>query len=405
MDGIHYFCLSFNHYSLLRFITRETMQAIPLSLYIHFPWCIQKCPYCDFNSHTLKTNTSISDYIDALIKDCDAILPQVWGRPISTIFIGGGTPSLIPPKEMEKLFSALRARFNISPFVEITLEANPGTVDQNFFKSYYDLGINRLSIGIQSFNDQYLQKLGRIHSKKQALIAIETAKNIGFERINLDLMFALPEQNTEEALQDLELAFAQEITHISHYQLTLEPNTYFHRYPPILPHDEIIEEMQISAASLFEAQGFTQYEVSAFAKNEDQRCRHNINYWQFGDYLGIGAGAHGKITLQHDQKVIRTALQKQPQAYIKNAGLTHNFDENKIVSTQELPFEFMLNILRLKEGVNSELYEQRTFLKLAELNPILQELKQQGLLIDSHHKIQASQHGFLYLNQILEHFL
>lgn len=381
------------------------MQAIPLSLYIHFPWCVQKCPYCDFNSHALKKESSISDYIDALIKDCDAILPQVWGRPISTIFIGGGTPSLIPPQEMARLFSALRARFTISPFAEITLEANPGTADQSFFKSYQELGINRLSIGIQSFNDHHLKKLGRIHSQKQAITAIEMAKNAGFERINLDLMFALPEQTLSEALSDLEQALNQDVNHISHYQLTLEPNTYFYRYPPHLPNDDLIEDMQISAHHLFKQHDFQQYEVSAFAKGESQRCRHNLNYWQFGDYLGIGAGAHGKITSHHNREITRTALQKQPQSYINNAGLTANFDEQKVVHSSELPFEFMLNALRLKEGVPAQLFEERTFLKLAEIQSILEPLKQEGLLLNSKDRIQASERGFLYLNQILERFL
>jgi len=283
----------------------------PLSLYIHVPWCVKKCPYCDFNSHKSPEVLAEDDYIDALIRDLEYVVPSVWGRTIQTVFIGGGTPSLFSAKAYEKLFSSLRALLPISHHAEITLEANPGTFEQHRFADYLSLGINRLSIGIQSFDDQSLNALGRIHDGQQAIAAVDTAQQVGFENINLDLMFGLPEQTAKTAQQDIETAIALEPTHLSYYQLTIEPNTLFHQQPPTLPDDDPIIDWQLNSQSKLAKAGYQQYEVSAYAK-ENQQCRHNLNYWQFGDYLGIGAGAHGKVSDAAKQTITRQSKQKQP---------------------------------------------------------------------------------------------
>ena len=291
----------------------------PLSLYIHYPWCAQKCPYCDFNSHKSPNELPEQVYIDALIRDLEQEIPHVWGRTVQSIFIGGGTPSLFSAEAYERLFSALRALIPLSPHAEITLEANPGTFEAQRFADYLDLGINRLSIGIQSFNDQSLAALGRIHDSKQAIKAVETAHKVGFENFNLDLMFGLPHQTEKTAKNDVATAIALEPSHISYYQLTLEPNTLFYQQPPQLPDEDPIIDWQIANQNRLANAGYHQYEVSAYAKN-NKRCQHNINYWQFGDYLGIGAGAHGKISDAAKQSITRRSKQKQPQAYIDKAG-------------------------------------------------------------------------------------
>lgn len=382
---------------------------IPLSLYIHFPWCVQKCPYCDFNSHKQKENILEQDldqknYIDALIKDVELILPYVWGRRISSIFIGGGTPSLLKPSQLESLLSQIRARLQILPNAEITLEANPGSADQANFNAYRQLGINRLSIGVQSFNNQHLKTLGRIHQADEAKNAFEMARNAGFEQINLDIMFGLPNQTIAEGLQDLEQAIALNPNHISYYQLSLEPNTYFHRYPPILPHDELIEELQIQGQALLHNAAYKQYEVSAFAQAKSE-CLHNRNYWEFGDYIGIGAGAHGKITMSNEQKVYRTSLKKHPTSYLKLAGTMDCFDEFKCVDAKELPFEFMLNVLRLKNGVPKQYFQERCFLDLASLDLNLKKLESRGLLQTHNTHLCATNRGFLFLNQAISEFI
>lgn len=386
---------------------------IPLSLYIHFPWCIQKCPYCDFNSHNnqkineKKTSQFESQqaYVEALIKDVDFILPYIWGRRISTIFIGGGTPSLMMPEVLEWLFSNLRARLNISPNAEITLEANPGTADQANFKAYREIGVNRLSIGVQSFNAHHLKKLGRIHNELQAMKAFEMAREAKFEQINLDIMFGLPNQTIEDALADLHQAIALNPEHLSYYQLTIEPNTYFYRYPPELPDDELIEKMQLEGQELLHRAGYAQYEVSAYARSNN-RCLHNQNYWEFGDYIGIGAGAHGKITIMNEQKIYRTSIKKHPTEYMKNAGLKTGFDDFNIITKEALPFEFMLNTLRLKEGVPRAYWSERTFLEWAYIENTISKLVAKGLLSDKKvDQLCTTEQGFLFLNRVISEFI
>ena len=269
--------------------------AIPLSLYIHFPWCVRKCPYCDFNSHEAMAKIPEREYINALLGDLDHSLADIWGRSIQTIFMGGGTPSLFSPESMDRLLSQLRARLNFSPNIEISMEANPGTAEQGKFSEFFAVGINRLSIGIQSFDNVQLQRLGRIHNRREAFRAVEIAHAAGFDNLNLDLMFGLPRQTNEQALADLQNAIDLEATHLSHYQLTIEPNTFFYHQPPQTPDDDQLFEMQQQCQTLLADRGYTQYEVSAYAK-DNHRCQHNLNYWQFGDYLGIGAGAHSKLS-------------------------------------------------------------------------------------------------------------
>lgn len=386
---------------------------IPLSLYIHFPWCVQKCPYCDFNSHKNPTlnNTANTQsesqqaYVEALIKDVEFILPYIWGRRISTIFIGGGTPSLMNPEVLDWLFSNLRARLNISPNAEITLEANPGTADQANFKAYREIGINRLSIGVQSFNADHLKKLGRIHDGAQAMRAFEMARAAKFEHINLDIMFGLPDQTVGEALADLHQAIALNPSHLSHYQLTLEPNTYFHRYPPQLPDEELIEHMQLEGQALLSAAGYAQYEVSAYAR-PNSRCLHNQNYWEFGDYIGIGAGAHGKITMMNEQKIYRTSIKKHPTEYVKTSGLITGFDDFQAITKDALPFEFMLNVLRLKEGVPKAYWNERTFLDWTNIENKIAQLVEKGLLrCEQRDQLCTTERGFLYLNQVVSAFI
>ncbi len=374
---------------------------IPLSLYIHFPWCIQKCPYCDFNSH--KNNTALYEpYIQTLIEDVTEILPMIWGRRIHSIFIGGGTPSLMPPKLLDQLFSQLRQLLNFDPNIEITMEANPGTVDSQYFKAYREIGINRLSIGVQSLNDLQLEKIGRIHSSKEAFRAFEVARKAGFENINCDLMFGLPGQTLSGALSDLQQIIALKPEHISHYQLTLEPNTYFHRYEPELPAEEVIENMQIEAYQLLQAAGFGHYEVSAFAQ-AGRESQHNRNYWEFGDYLGIGAGAHGKITMQNDRSIYRTQLEKHPRTYVEKSAKERLLKTK--IAPKDLPFEFFLNTLRLKDGVPTPYWTERTFLPLSEIESFLSDCRQLGYLENFSEMIKPTEKGHLFVNTMLENFI
>lgn len=375
---------------------------IPLSLYIHFPWCIQKCPYCDFNSHQLKNDRYEDNYVDALLEDVVQILPNIWGRTIRTIFIGGGTPSLMKPEDMAKLMSGLRSYLIIDPNAEITIEANPGTVDVNYFKAYHDLGINRISIGIQSLNNVQLKRLGRIHQSDEARRAVTIARDAGFNNINCDLMFGLPEQSVAETLEDLRGIIDLAPDHISHYQLTMEPNTYFHKYPPKLPESELIEDMQLQSYDLLKVHGYEHYEVSAFAKSGHQ-SKHNRNYWEFGDYIGIGAGAHGKITMQGESKILRTSIEKHPAQYLQKTAAERLTIEN--VVNDELPFEFMLNALRLKDGVDMDIFAERTFLPLSKISEKLELLEKKGLLILENNQIKTTEQGFLFLNNILSEFI
>jgi len=376
----------------------------PLSLYIHVPWCIKKCPYCDFNSHKSPDDLPEQDYIDALIRDLEQELPTIWGRTIQTIFIGGGTPSLFSAEAYERLFSSLRALLPISHNTEITLEANPGTFEQHRFADYLSLGINRLSIGIQSFNNQSLTALGRIHDGQQAIKAVETAHKVGFKNFNLDLMYGLPHQTAKTAREDIETAIALAPSHLSYYQLTIEPNTLFHQQPPTLPDDDPIIDWQLDSQQRMAKAGYQQYEVSAYAKNK-QQCRHNINYWQFGDYLGIGAGAHGKISDAAQQSITRRSKQKQPQAYIESAGTDKVVLTNEIITTKDIGFEFMLNALRLTDGFPTPLFYQHAGLPMSHIDKTLQLAEQQGLITWDIHRICPTDKGQRYLNSLVELFL
>ena len=376
----------------------------PLSLYIHIPWCVKKCPYCDFNSHKSPDLLPENDYIDALIRDLEQEVPNIWGRNIKTVFIGGGTPSLFSAKAYDRLFSSLRALLPISHNAEITLEANPGTFDQERFADYLSLGINRLSIGIQSFNNDSLQALGRIHDGQQAIRAVEAAYKVGFENFNLDLMFGLPHQTEKTAREDIETAIALEPAHLSYYQLTIEPNTLFHKQPPTLPDDDPIFDWQIDSQHRLSKAGYTQYEVSAYAKNK-RRCQHNLNYWQFGDYLGIGAGAHGKISDAAKQSITRRSKQKQPQAYIGSAGTGESILTNEIITTRDIGFEFMLNALRLTDGFPTPLFYQHVGLPISHIDKALQKAEQQELVTWDIHRICPTEKGQRYLNSLIELFL
>jgi putative oxygen-independent coproporphyrinogen III oxidase len=376
----------------------------PLSLYIHVPWCVRKCPYCDFNSHKSPETLPENDYIDALIRDLEQEVPTIWGRTIQTIFIGGGTPSLFSAEAYDRLFSSLRALLPISHNAEITLEANPGTFEQQRFADYLSLGINRLSIGIQSFNNESLQALGRIHDSQQAIKAVETAHKVGFENFNLDLMFGLPHQTEKAARNDIETAIALEPTHLSYYQLTIEPNTLFHQQPPTLPDDDPIIDWQIDSQHRLAKAGYEQYEVSAYAKDKKQ-CQHNVNYWRFGDYLGIGAGAHGKISDAAQQSITRRSKQKQPQAYIDSAGTEKSILTNEIISSRDIGFEFMLNALRLTEGFPTPLFYQHAGLPISHIDKALQQAEQLELITWDIHRICPTDKGQRYLNSLIELFL
>jgi len=376
----------------------------PLSLYIHVPWCVRKCPYCDFNSHKSPDTLPEAAYIDALIRDLEQEMPFVWGRTVQSIFIGGGTPSLFSAEAYERLFSAIRALIPLSPHAEITLEANPGTFEAQRFADYRDLGINRLSIGIQSFNDQSLTALGRIHDSKQAIKAVETAHKVGFDNFNLDLMFGLPHQTEKTARQDVEMAIALEPSHISYYQLTLEPNTLFYQNPPTLPDEDPIIDWQIANQHRLATAGYQQYEVSAYAKNK-HRCQHNLNYWLFGDYLGIGAGAHGKITDAAKQTITRRSKQKQPQAFIDTAGSTKVILTEEVISKADIGFEFMLNALRLTDGFPTPLFYQHAGIPISHIDKALHYAEQEGLLTRDIHFIRPTEKGQRYLNVLIELFL
>ncbi|MDO7596411.1 MAG: radical SAM family heme chaperone HemW [Pseudomonadota bacterium] len=376
----------------------------PLSLYIHVPWCVRKCPYCDFNSHKSPDNLPEASYIDALIRDLEQEMPSVWGRTVQNIFIGGGTPSLFSAEAYERLFSSIRALIPLSPHAEITLEANPGTFEAQRFSDYRDLGINRLSIGVQSFNDQSLTALGRIHDSKQAIKAIETAHKVGFDNFNLDLMFGLPHQTEKTARHDVATAIALAPSHISYYQLTLEPNTLFYQNPPTLPDEDPIIDWQIANQQQLAEAGYQQYEVSAYAKGKN-RCQHNLNYWQFGDYLGIGAGAHGKITDAAKQTITRRSKQKQPQAFIDTAGSPSVILTEEVISKRDIGFEFMLNALRLTDGFPTPLFYQHAGLPISHIDKALQYAEQEGLLTRDIHFIRPTEKGQRYLNVLIELFL
>ncbi len=377
--------------------------AIPLSLYIHMPWCVRKCPYCDFNSHAVPDGKLSLDleqeYLHALVEDFKTQLDFAHGRQIHSVFIGGGTPSLISAQGYQWLFSQLKALLPFEEDCEITLEANPGTVEHDPFAGYLAAGINRLSIGVQSFNTEHLKKLGRIHNNEDAISAIAHAKEAGFERINVDLMHGLPEQTLEQALNDLKLAVENGATHISWYQLTIEPNTVFFRTQPILPVDEVLEDIQEQGEAYLKAQGFINYEVSAWRK--ELPSAHNLNYWQFGDYLSIGAGAHGKVT-QADG-IYRFQKTRLPKDYLAKVPAEHL--QFKRIEAEDMPFEFMMNALRLNNGVAAKLYAERTGLSLDGLNALLTSLRQRKLMVEDPERLACTEQGHVFLNSVLEEFL
>jgi len=374
----------------------------PLSLYIHFPWCVRKCPYCDFNSHAVRGDLPEDQYIDALLADLESDLPRVWGRPVRTVFLGGGTPSLFSPEAIERLLAGVRARVALVPEAEVTLEANPGTVETERFRGYRAAGVNRLSIGIQSFQPEQLHTLGRIHGRDEALAAAQAARAAGFDNFNLDLMFGLPQQTLDEALTDLRTALALHPTHLSLYQLTLEPNTLFHAQPPELPDEDVLAAMQEALQAELADAGFAQYEVSAYAR-AGRRCRHNLNYWQFGDYLGIGAGAHAKIT--DAEGVTRLWKVKQPRDYLETVGTPAGLGGEQRPGRDDVVFEFMLNALRLTEGVPALLFNERTGLDLSCMQKPLTQAMARGLLEPGLEHIRPTPLGRRFLNELVALFL
>ena len=369
----------------------------PLSLYIHYPWCVKKCPYCDFNSH----DSEIQDgYISALLKDLDGDLKYVQQRTINSIFIGGGTPSLMSIKDITHLFAGLKDRLEFSPNIEITLEANPGTFEVDKFSEYRNVGINRLSIGVQSFNDEKLKFLGRIHSSKEAQEAILKAQDVGYDNLNIDLMYGLKDQSIDECMNDVMTAISLNPSHISFYQLTLEPNTLFSKFPPNLPSDEDIWRIGERGAELLNQKGFHQYEISAYSALPS---KHNMNYWEFGDYIGIGAGAHGKITNMTSSEIVRTLKMKSPKDYLMSVN--KNNQALSIKPVENLSFEFMLNSLRLIGGFNPELYESRTGQSVKLLSEQMREAVSLGLLDVQANKIKPTRKGLSFLNDLQAIFL
>jgi putative oxygen-independent coproporphyrinogen III oxidase len=377
-------------------------QQPPLSLYIHIPWCLKKCPYCDFNSHQKRGELPESEYVDALIADLESSLAKVWGRRIHTIFIGGGTPSLFGAAAIDRLLTAVRTRLPVEADAEITMEANPGTFEAARFRGYRDAGVNRLSIGVQSFDDGKLASLGRVHGATEARAALAAALAI-FPSVNVDLMYALPGQSAAEALSDVREAIAAGAPHVSAYHLTLEPDTHFFRFPPPLPEEDEAADMQEAIEALLQESGFAHYETSAFAR-PGHRARHNLNYWMFGDYLGLGAGAHGKLTFR--DRVLREVRARKPQTYLAAALQGGDaIHESRDVRAAELPFEFMLNALRLIDGFPIALFSQRTGLATTTIEDQLESAEQRGLIARDHATIRPTPKGARFLNELLETFL
>lgn len=378
------------------------LTQIPLSLYIHIPWCIRKCPYCDFNSHESRQALPEDLYVAALIDDLEEQLPRIWGRSLTSIFFGGGTPSLFSPQSIEKIVIAVQSRIRMSPDTEMTLEANPGTVDESHFVGFRQAGINRLSIGVQSLQEEKLQALGRIHGREQALRAIEGAVRAGFDNFNLDLMHGLPGQLMEEALSDVKDALAFSPPHLSWYQLTIEPNTFFHHQPPRLPEEDVLWDIQEQGKAIITQASLQQYEVSAYAR-AGRECQHNKNYWEFGDYLGIGAGAHSKITDVDQQIITRHWQVKNPKDYLDRS---QSFTAQKVtLAPHDICFEFMMNALRLSQGVPAHLFEERTRLSLDIIAPALAIAKNKKLLVDNPAILCATDLGHQFLNDLVGLFL
>ena len=373
----------------------------PLTLYIHIPWCVRKCPYCDFNSHEARTDIPEDEYIAALQSDIESALPAIWGRRIEAIFLGGGTPSIFSAGAIDRILTMARTLLPVEPLAEITLEANPGTFEVEKFRGFHAAGVNRLSIGIQSFNPRHLRALGRIHDEREARRAVEIALDT-FGNVNLDLMYALPGQIVSEALTDIETAIAFGVPHLSAYHLTIEPNTLFYAKPPQVPDDDTSAQMQVEIEAHLADAGYAHYETSAFAQKH-RECQHNLNYWQFGDYLGIGAGAHSKLTSHHG--VTRQMRHKQPKAYMEAARAGNSIQEQHAVSTQELPFEFMMNALRLSNGFTTALFTQRTGLPLSSIEHALREAEGRALIVREANHIRPTLLGQRFLNELLQLFL
>ncbi|MES2511410.1 MAG: radical SAM family heme chaperone HemW [Pseudomonadota bacterium] len=403
------------HY--MRSGTLQLSALPPLSLYVHLPWCIKKCPYCDFNSHEMAPAVAHpvsfpasrdavaalpeQAYIDALIADLDASLPLVWGRMVHSIFIGGGTPSLFSPQAIDRLLGDIRARLKLTPDCEITLEANPGTFEKDRFKAFRSAGVTRLSVGVQSFDDTHLKALGRVHDRAQAIAAVEEAAQ-AFDTFNLDIMYALPGQTIEHLEADMRQALALGPPHISIYHLTIEPNTYFAKFPPAIPEDDTAYAMLDCITEMTEAAGLQRYEISAYAK-PGHRCFHNVNYWQFGDYLGIGAGAHSKISFAH--RVVRQVRFREPRLYMDKAMQGNAVTQDTEVSRADLPFEFMLNALRLKEGFRLQDFSEKTGLPITAIQQGLQEAESKGLIERDFVRVKPTVRGFDFLNDLQSLFL
>jgi oxygen-independent coproporphyrinogen-3 oxidase len=373
----------------------------PLALYVHIPWCVRKCPYCDFNSHELKGELPEADYVEALLRDVEQALPSIWGRPVTSMFLGGGTPSLLSPDSLDRLLSQLRALLPFEPGMEITLEANPGTVEAGRFRAFRAAGVTRLSLGIQSFDDECLKALGRIHDGREARAAAETALSL-FDAVNFDLMYGLPDQSHQQALADVRTAIELGPAHLSAYQLTLEPNTRFWHEPPALPGDDAAYAMQQAIEAALALAGYRHYETSAFAK-PGQGCRHNLNYWLFGDYLGVGAGAHSKISFA--DRIERQARWRHPAEYLQKASQGGPVAERHEVAARDLPFEFMMNALRLNQGFDPALYPLRTGQALGDIEALIDRACGDGLLEREARLLRPSEKGRRFLNDLLQRFL
>jgi putative oxygen-independent coproporphyrinogen III oxidase len=388
------------HY--LRPGTLQLASLPPLSLYVHLPWCLKKCPYCDFNSHELRAaDLPEQAYIDALMADLEAALPLIWGRSVQSIFIGGGTPSLFSPQAIDQLLAGLRARLRLAPDCEITLEANPGTFEKDRFKAFRQAGVTRLSVGVQSFNDDHLRALGRVHNRAQALAALEEAA-LNFDTFNLDLMYALPGQTLAGLQDDVSTALALKPPHLSIYQLTIEPNTAFAKFPPAAVDDDTVAEMLDLITDLSAQHGLHRYEVSAYARS-GHVCAHNLNYWQFGDYLGIGAGAHSKLSFAH--RVLRQVRLRDPARYLAQAAAGSVIAQEHEVSRADLPFEFMLNALRLADGFELQRFTERTGLPISAIAGKLQQAEQRGLVLCDLTHARPTARGFDFLNDLQAMFL
>lgn len=374
----------------------------PLSLYVHLPWCLRKCPYCDFNSHEIKTGELPEQrYLDAVVADLESALPLVWGRPIHSIFIGGGTPSLFSPRGIDRLLGDIRARLKLAADCEITLEANPGTFEKERFKAFRSAGVSRLSVGVQSFNDAHLKALGRVHDRAQAVAALEEAAQ-AFDTFNLDLMYALPGQTLAQLEEDVTQALAMMPPHLSIYHLTIEPNTYFAKFPPQVPEDDAAYAMLDRITEMTAGVGLERYEVSAYAK-PGHRCWHNLNYWQFGDYLGIGAGAHSKLSFAH--RVVRQVRNREPKLYMDNALAGNAIAQDEEVGRADLPFEFVLNALRLREGFSLQDFTERTGLPLSAIDAPLHEAQARGLIERDFARVRPTERGFDFLSDLQALFL